>query len=159
MRVTDDGYAPGFSPGQVYKTYDEFVNDDERYFIEYFLRDAYECYGYSFHWYDGDSLDEEKVERLISGFTTMNHYIRETWRNIYSEAQVMINGGRVDEERERGYQEQMLEDQIRRFNETRLANAKILLRGLYFVNKNGQPLRMMPMLKLDPALLENPIYH
>ena len=37
--------------------------------------------------------------------------------------------------------------------------AKTLLGGLHFVNKNGQPLRMMPKLELDPALLEQPLYH
>ena len=37
--------------------------------------------------------------------------------------------------------------------------AKTLLGGLYFVNKNGQPLHMMPKLELDPALLEQPLYH
>ena len=28
--------------------YDEYVNDSERKYIEYFLRDAYENYGYGF---------------------------------------------------------------------------------------------------------------
>ena len=43
--------------------------------------------------------------------------------------------------------------------ENRRENANMLLRGLRFVNKNGQPLRMMPMLQPTPELLENPIYH
>jgi len=38
-------------------------------------------------------------------------------------------------------------------------NVKTLLRGLQFINRNGQPLHMMPLLKLDPALLEQPLYH
>ena len=37
--------------------------------------------------------------------------------------------------------------------------ADFLLRGLRFVNKQGQPLKMMKPLKLDPALLEQPLYH
>ena len=44
-------------------------------------------------------------------------------------------------------------------DEKRLQIAKQLLKGLYFVNKNGQPLHMMPKLELDPALLEQPLYH
>ena len=44
-------------------------------------------------------------------------------------------------------------------HENRLRIAKLLLRDLHFINKNGQPLRMMPLLKLDPALLEQPLYH
>ena len=43
--------------------------------------------------------------------------------------------------------------------EKRLRNSKILMRGLRFVNPQGQPLRMMPALRLDPALLEQPLYH
>ena len=34
-----------------------------------------------------------------------------------------------------------------------------LLNGLRFVNKVGQPLQLMKALKLDPALLEQPLYH
>ena len=48
---------------------------------------------------------------------------------------------------------------MKEFEENRKRNAKILLEGLRFVNKNGQPLRMMPKLELDPALLEQPLYH
>ena len=47
-------------------------------------------------------------------------------------------------------------DDIRR---RRTNIARSLLRDLHFVNKNGQPLRMMPKLELDPALLENPLYY
>ena len=37
--------------------------------------------------------------------------------------------------------------------------AGVLMRGLRFVNKNGAPLNFMPLLELDPALLEQPLYH
>ena len=33
------------------------------------------------------------------------------------------------------------------------------MRGLRFINEDGQPLKMMTPLKLDPALLEQPLYH
>ena len=46
-----------------------------------------------------------------------------------------------------------------KFKESRQKNAEILLRGLRFVNKRGQPLQMMKKLELDPALLEQPLYH
>lgn len=42
---------------------------------------------------------------------------------------------------------------------TRVNYAKALLHGLRFVNKEGQPLQMTPPLKLDPELLEHPLYH
>ena len=159
VRVTDDGYAPGFSPVQVYKTYDEFANENERYFIEYFLRDAYEYYGYDFQYYDGQPVDEEKAAELIRGFTTINHYMKDTWMKVFREAEVSKDGERVDAEQEERVQDKLLSDYIAKYDKNRLRNVRILLEGLEFVNRNGQPLRMMPMLKPDPALLENPIYH
>ena len=155
-----EGNDVGFDPAAIYRTYDEYVNDSERYFIEYFLQDAYAYYGYDFHYYDGAEVDEQKVEELINNFTTINHYIRETWRKIFGQAKVSRNDGKeVSAETERAVQEQILENYIQAFNRNRLANAKILLEGLRFVNQNGQPLRMMRKLELDPALLEQPLYH
>lgn len=154
-----DGYAPGFSPETVYRTYDEYVNDDERVFIEYFLRDAYEYYGYGFQYYDGTPVDEPKVEKLISGFTTIDHYMEETWIKLFLGAEVSQDGQRVDAETEKLVQKELAHNYVKQYEANRLNNAKILLEGLRFVNKNGQPLRMMPMLKLDEALLEQPLYH
>ena len=159
VRVTDDGYAPGFSPMQVYKTYDEFANDSERYFIEYFLRDAYAYYGYDFHYYDGKPMDESKAEELIQNFSTINHYMKDTWIKVFREAEVSRDGERVEAEVEERVQKEFLDKYIRQYDQNRLKNVKILLEGLRFINKKGQPLHMMPKLELDPALLENPIYH
>ena len=149
----------GFDLAPVYKTYDEYINDSERYFIEYFLRDAYEYYGYDFQYYDGAPVDEEKIRELITGFTTVNHYIRETWMKVFEKAKVSVNGKRMDEASERKIQEQLLDEQMEKFDINRLSNAKILMRGLRFVNKRSQPLRMMKKLELDPSLLEQPLYH
>lgn len=153
-----DGYAPGFSPAQIYKTYDEYANDNERYFIEYFLRDAYEYYGYDFKYYDGANVDEKKCKELIAGFSKIDYYMAETWVKLYADAEVSQNGKRVDEATEKAVQKQLARNYIKNFDVNRLNNAKILLEGLRFVNKNGQPLHMMPKLKLDPALLEQPLY-
>lgn len=153
------GNAVGFDPVSVYKTYDEFVNDSERYYIEYFLRDAYEYYGYGFQYYDGAPVDEEKCKEVIAGFTTIDHYMRKTWLKVFQETKAYQDGDRVDAELEDRIQKQLLENYIAQYEGNRLKNAKILLGGLRFVNRNGQPLRMMPKLKLDEALLEQPIYH
>ena len=154
-----DGYAPGFSPETVYRTFDDYVNDSERYFIEFFLRDAYEYYGYDFQYYDGVLVDEEKCKKLISEFTTIDHYMRETWIKVFRETKAYQDGERVDEETEDQIQKQLLENYIAQYEGNRLKNARILLKGLRFVNKNGQPLHMMPKLELNSALLEQPLYH
>ena len=104
-------------------------------------------------------MDEEKIRELITGFTTVNHYIRETWMKVFEKAKVSVNGKRMDEASERKIQEQLLDEQMEKFDINRLSNAKILMRGLRFVNKRSQPLRMMKKLELDPSLLEQPLYH
>lgn len=153
------GNAVGFDPSSVYKTYDEYVNDSERKYIEYFLRDAYEYYGYDFQYYDGQPMTVEQLDALTEDFGMIDHYIRETWRNIYGKAEITVGDQRIDPEVERQFQEQLLEGQIGAFHANRKNNTRILTRGLQFINHGGQPLRMMPKLELDPALLEHPLYH
>lgn len=151
------GNVRGFDTAAIYRTYDEYTNDAERYYLEYFLRDAYEAYGYGFQYYDGKPVSMEKVEELVKNFTTVNGYIKETmvpWLKRQVKAAAAESG--MDEEKIR---RDVLNDYIRKLDELRLLNAKYLLRGLRFVNRNGQPLQMMPLLKLDPALLEQPLYH
>ena len=70
-----------------------------------------------------------------------------------------VNDQRVTEETELDVQGQLLENQVKSFQANRVKNSEILMRGLRFVNRHGQPLHMMPRLELDPALLEQPLYH
>lgn len=151
------GNVRGFDPATVYRTYDEYVSDAERIYIEYFLQDAYEFYGYDFQYYDGSPMDIDKVKKLLDGFDTIDHYIRETWKKLYEEDRVSItvNGQQVKQD----FPNHLLESQVKLIRANRLSNSEILMRGLRFVNKNGQPLCMMPKLKLDPALMEQPLYH
>lgn len=149
----------GFSPAAIYRTYDDYANDSERCFLEYFMRDAYEYYGYDFHYYHGEAMDEKQVETLIEGFTTINRFIHENRQSIFQKVKVSQNGKEVDPQLQDDIREKLLEDNMREIQENRLTIAKLLLRNPRFVNKNGQPLRMMPKLELDPALLEQPLYH
>ncbi|MCI9577210.1 MAG: hypothetical protein HFF98_00005, partial [Oscillibacter sp.] len=149
----------GFDPAPVYRTYDEFANDNERYFIEYFLRDAYAQYGYDFHYYDGAPVDEAKVEELLSGFTTMDHYIRVTWKAVFDRLNLNSEEKDITPEEMEEARAAVLEEFVASFREKRLSHARTLMSGLRFVNWNGQPLRFMRKLEPDPALLEQPLYH
>ena len=149
----------GFSTAALYRTYDEYTNDAERTYIEYFLRDAYEYYGYGFQYYDGQPVTLERAKEWTDGFSTIDHYIRETWRYIYENASVSIGEKRLEGQAAQQVQDQLLEQQLQAFRQNRERNSEILMRGLRFVNRHGQPLRMMPRLELDPALLEQPLYH
>ena len=37
--------------------------------------------------------------------------------------------------------------------------ADLLMKGITLVNMNGRQLQFIPVLKLDPALMERPMYH
>ena len=148
----------GFDTATVYRTYDEYANDDERAFIEFCLRDAYQFYGYDFHYYDGGPVDEAQIEKWVAGFTNINKYISISWKNkVLSDATVSPDGSsRTLNEEE---QEEVLAKLKEKHDKLRLKLAKQLMGRLYFINKNGQPLQMMPKLELDPALLREPLYH
>ncbi|EHM52093.1 hypothetical protein HMPREF0372_01635, partial [Flavonifractor plautii ATCC 29863] len=146
------GNVRGFDPATVYRTYDEFANDDERAFLEYFLRDAYEYYGYDFHYYQGEPVDEAWIEQKIRGFTCLDGYIEKSYQDVVQSKEISFKNGETPIDVTAvapiaGYQS----------NRRRIAD--FLLHGLRFVNKQVQPLNMMRRLKLDPALLEQPLYH
>ena len=149
----------GFSTAAVYRTYDEYVNDSERKYIEYFLRDAYQFYGYDFHYYDGEAMTVEQLDALTEDFSTIDHYIQETWRKLYERAQVSRSGERVEAGLEKTIQEKLLANRLQNIHRSRRNNTRILMRGLRFLNRKHNLLRMMPKLELDPALLEQPLYH
>lgn len=155
------GNVQGFDPAAVYRTYDDFAGDAERCWLEYFLRDAYEYYGYDFQYYDGGPVDEEQVKEWISHFDTLNHYMRLSQKVNFGkqiEKQRQEEPGKEYETTIEEETEEVVEEYMRHEEERRLSVARLLLRGLRFVNEEGQPLKMMPKLKLDPALLEQPLY-
>lgn len=152
------GNAAGFDPVTVYRTYDEFANDNERCFIEYFLRDAYEYYGYDFHYYDGRPMDLDQVKKLIEGFDSLNDYLRQSWEMLFEVLKINIVSESTTPEEERALKQEMVDSHIKSIVETRMKNVEILMSGLQFVNRRGQPLHMIPQLRLEPELLENPIY-
>lgn len=146
----------GFDPAAVYRTYDEFANDDERAYLEYFLRDAYQAYGYDFHYYGGEPVDQAWAYDKIEHFTQLDALIEETLERF-------ARYNLTKEKKEPENIDQQVADFLLSRRKERKQNqrqvADILLRDLCFVNKQGQWLRMMKKLELDPALLEQPLYH
>lgn len=155
------GNVQGFDPASVYKTYDDYASDAERYYLEYFLRDAYEYYGYDFKYYDGQPVDEEKVKELISHFDKINYYMSITTKFVFEEQL-------REKDKEKGIErapelveeeaQKALDAYMKAQDERRLSVARVFLKGLKFVNEKGQPLKMIPKLQLDPELLEQPLY-
>jgi hypothetical protein len=158
------GNARGFDPTSVYRTYDEYLGPAERYFLEYFMRDAYEYYGYDFNYYDGAPMDMDRVRDLAGRFNIQDGYTLGAWERVFHKIveDLDLNVPENQKYAEMGKDEivqQLLEDRSKRIRDYRAYVGEIFLRGLHFVNHNGQPMRMMPKLELDPALLEQPLYH
>ena len=155
----------GFDTATVYRTYDEYATAEERAFIEFCLRDVYKFYGYDLHYYDGKPVDEERLEEWLKGFAQLDSFIETSWLNnvLPDMSAKMYVGGeevKIDGEKFTEATKQRIVDLTREKNhEIRLRIGKLMIDGLYFINKNGQPLRMMPRLELDPALLQEPLYH
>lgn len=159
---TAEGNVIGFDTATVYRTYDEYATNDERTYIEFCLRDAYQFYGYDLHYYDGSPVNEAQLKGWLEGFTSMDSRISETWKNnvLAGSNLVTASNGKISEEDvDEKIKNNFLESVQKKNNTIRLRIGKAMINGLYFINKNGQPLRMMPKLELDPALLDQPLYH
>lgn len=150
------GNVLGFDPATVYRTYDEFANDDERAYLEYFMRDVYEAYGYDFCYYHGEPVDQAWAYDKIDHFTCQEGLID---HSIERYVRFLMEQDHTPPE----LREEKLKHELRIRQEGRKKNqrqvADVLLRGLRYVNLQGQPLRLMKKLELDPALLEQPLYH
>lgn len=100
--------------------------------------------------------------RCSDNFAGNNHvYLHYAdWRTFYAHLQCLNMRPLVEEEQmELNVRSQFLENHVKSFHSNREKNTEILMRGLRFVNRHGQLLHMMPKLELDPALLEQPLYH
>ena len=152
------GDARGFDTRAVYESYDEYIGRPERYFMEYYLRDVYKEYGYDFQYYDNKPMDESQVEELCNHFNTIDRFIEASWEKI-EPTSIIEDELDVSESSEKKTPEDVAKYILSLHHKNRLLTGKTLLRGLHFINNHGQPLHMMPLLKLDPALLEQPLYH
>lgn len=155
------GKAGGFDLKPVYRTYDEYAGLAEREYLEFFFRDAYAFYGYGFQYYQGEPVDEEWIQNKLDHFTISDGFIARSWETVLRNNMKIES---IDAELQ-DVTEQFKDDValavskiLEKFKADRFALAQYLLRGLKFVNAQGQPLQMMKPLKLDPALLEQPLY-
>jgi len=154
----------GFSPAAIYRTYDDYANDAERAFIEYFMRDVYEYYGYDFHYYQEQPVDYVQVLAWVQNFEKINYFMRESLNKFFhNKVAKQLTEQNLPAEKsseiEKTITQAMVDSYMQQIDKNRLEVIRILMGGLRFVNKNGQPLHMMPKLELDPALLEQPLYH
>ena len=147
----------GFELGAVYRTYDEYTDDADRAIIEFFFRDAYQKYGYDFHYYTGEPVDRQWIEKKLSEMTNLDNLI---FRSIqFTLRHTFIAEHLEDKEEMENFVKTRGDKVMAAKREHRIKIMNIFLNGPRFINKNGQPLQMMKKLELDPELLEQPLYH
>ncbi len=157
-----DGNVRGFSTDAVYRTYDDYANDDERYFLEFLFQDAYLHYGYDYHYFDKKEVDLARLDELVQGFTTANKFIHDSWMRSASQlASVQLDGKDIEvDPDDTETWETIIGQYIQRYSDTRKNIAKsVMLSQLKFFNDDGTPLDFIPQLIIDPELLKEPLYH
>ena len=157
------GNDRGFDPAAIYRTYDEYVNDDDRALLEYFLRDAYQEYGYEFHYYHGETADMDWVKEKLNGIQNLDRLIKESilrWVDYTSKGNksvTFITNSVAHSQDETA--DSIAQRRLDIIHEDRLEITELLMKNLLFVNRDNQPLQFMKKLELDPELLEQPLYH
>lgn len=161
-----EGNVKGFDPATVYRTYDDYADDADRAMLEYFMRDAYEQYGYDFHYYKGEMVDDAWIEEKAYGAHHLDQFVQESYECAYYKKicdAIKNEKINIDSEENKMNIKEYVEAQalveVESCRKNRVHIVSTLEKGFRFVNKNGQPLKMMPLLKLDPELLECPLYH
>ncbi len=156
------GNVRGFNTDSVYRTYDDYANENERYFIEFLFQDAYQHYGYDYHYFDKQSISNERLEELVRGFTTANKFIHDSWMRSASQlASVQLDGKDIEvDPDDTETWETIVGQYIDRFSDTRKNIARaIMLSQIKFYNDDGTPLDFIPQLVLDEETLTQPLYH
>lgn len=151
-----DGKPVGFDLGPVQRTYDQFADENERILLEFCLRDAYKAYGYDFKYFDGEDLTSERMSELLGQANTIlditEQGIRESRDGIGEKDGK--SGTELDE-----WIETLIRENIGSYREKRELAARLSAYQLLFHDPQGNRLQLMKKLELDPALLENEIYH
>lgn len=144
-----NGNDAGFDLAPVYRTYDDYCDDSDRAVLEYFLRGAYEAYGYDFHYYHGEPVDTAWLQEKLKGFHHLDALMSSSMVRVVREKM-----------KEKGILEQDVdtEQYMEGIRKNRMEIMEMLLNNPRFISRKGQPLQMMKLLKLDPALLEQPLY-
>lgn len=148
------GYnVAGFDPATVYRTYDRFMDSNERYLLEYTLREAYTRYGYDFQYYDGKSVTKEELSELLENSQTIFSFADRAWRAARKKL------GHEDSEELDNWVDNLAQERKTSYQEQRQLVVSLLGKNLRFYNKDGDSLHYMKKLEPIPELLEQPLYH
>ena len=156
----------GFRLTQVYSTYDDFADDADRALLEYCMQDAYQFYGYDLHYYHGEPVDDAWIQEKADGAVHLDSLVKKVYEDVFSEAfleELEKQGPKQNtpllQETAKAKAASEAQKKVEEYHASRVKVVKAMQRVVFFVNRQGQPLQMMKPLKLNPALLEQPLYH
>lgn len=61
--------------------------------MEYFCGTLTEYYGYDFHYYQGEPVDEAWIEQKIRGFTCLDGYIEKSYQDVVQSKEISFKNG------------------------------------------------------------------
>ena len=151
-----DPHGIGFDAARVYRVYERFCDNSERRLLEYLLRDVYETYGYSYEQYDGEPMTGEQIDDLLGQCTYLFWYVAESWKRNRDQIgrQLSMEGEELNK-----YIADSFAEVCNAYRDQRKQIIRVLCKNPVFCNEMGERLALMKQLALDPALMENPLYH
>ena len=102
-------------------------------------------------------MTPQRLKELLDGCTTLDGFIRWSYEEYYRD-KLREKTDLTEEERAERLAKRV-DGHMKIIKKEQLLTARILLEQLHYINRRNQPLRFMEQLELDPALLEQPLYH
>lgn len=110
------------------------------------MRDIYTAYGYDFHYYHGEQIEAPLVKEKLKGL----HHLDQAIYQSCKEAIAVQTPEQSDH---------IAQKYLERYSKFRVRVIEMLMQMPQFISADGQPLRLMKKLELDPTLLDQPLYH
>lgn len=130
------------------------------------MQDAYQFYGYDLYYYHGEPVDDAWIQEKANGAVHWDTLEKEVYEQVFSKAfleelekQGSEQNSPLLQEAAKAKAASGAQIKVAEYHTSRVKVVKALRRVAFFVNRQGQPLQMMKPMKLDSALLEQPLYH
>ncbi len=164
----------GFDTRSVFRKYEEFVDPEEQYMLEYMQQNAYKEYKYDFQYYDGKEITEQKAEQLIEGCHKQQSMVCDRMKEFlkqrddkYKLFDILINGRILfapsityENEDERLEDIDKLAKKYYKFHTDKLKEILMTIDpNARVIDENGDDKVFMKLLEPIEELMVEPLYH
>lgn len=148
---TFKGNVRGFDSATVYRTYDEYCDDEERIILEYFYQEAMKKYGYENQYLNDVSISLEELHEIADKRSKLKETML-TKRIQFEETQCSTKEEAIIKATD------YINDKYEEYQHTLHEVIDILYSNLPLVNEQGIRLKLMEPLILKKELLQQPLY-